>query len=380
VRRALIRHRDPARQSLAVAVADLPPLLGSDLARPARAGEPVLLPVVTPRQLASLADTDEHRRALAWLGVRSLVVVPLRVRDRTLGALTCVYGRGGRRYEAEDLPLAQELALRAALAIDHARLYAAERTARAEAEAAVRVREEFLAVAAHELKTPVTSLRGFAELGVRAMDAKGGLDPSLARRTLETIDRQSARLAALVANLLEVARSSADQDAIVPRRVNLADLARSVVEAARIRAPQHQIVLDAPDTLDVVVDPLRIEQVLTNLVDNAVKYSPAGGAIEVAVRTAPESAELVIRDHGLGIPREHQHRIFDRFFQAHAGEHASGMGLGLYISQKIVRHHGGTIRAEAPEDGGTRMIVWLPREASPPLAAEPSRSAGQRSA
>ena len=246
----------------------------------------MLLPVVTPMQLASLADTDEYRRALDWLGVTSLMVVPLRARDQTLGALTCVYGRGGRRYEAEDLPLAQELALRAALAIDNARLYAAERTARAEAEAAVRVREEFLAVAAHELKTPVTSLRGFAELGVRAIDAKGGLDPALARRTLETIDRQSAWLAALVANLLEVARGSADQDAIVPRRVNLADLARSVVEAARIRAHQHQIMLDAPDALDVVVDPLRIEQVLTKLVDNAVKYSPAGGAIEVTVRPA----------------------------------------------------------------------------------------------
>jgi len=131
--------------------------------------------------------------------------VPLRVREQTLGALTCVYGRGGRRYSTEDLPLAQELALRAALAIDNARLYAAERTARAEAEAAVRVREEFLAIAAHELKTPVTSLRGFAELGVRALGVNGTLDATLARRTLETIDRQSARLAALVANLLEVA-------------------------------------------------------------------------------------------------------------------------------------------------------------------------------
>lgn len=335
---------------------------------------------MTPRQIASLTDSDEHRRALAWLGARSLVVVPLRVREQTLGALTCVYGRGGRRYSTEDLPLAQELALRAALAIDNARLYAAERTARAEAEAAVRVREEFLAIAAHELKTPVTSLRGFAELGVRALGVNGTLDAMLARRTLETIDRQSARLAALVANLLEVARGSADRDAIVPRQVNLADLARIVVEAARVRAQQHPITLSSPDSVEAVVDPLRIEQVLTNLVDNAVKYSPAGSLIEVSVAASSDRAELIVRDHGVGIPVEHQERIFDRFFQAHVGEQSSGMGLGLYISHEIVRHHGGTIRVEAPEDGGTRMVVSLPRGLPHQHASEPSAQSGQLSA
>ena len=99
---------------------------------------------------------------------------------------------------------------------------------------------------------------------------------------------------------------------------------------------------------------------LTNLVDNAVKYSPLGSLIEVSVQPGQDSVEVVVRDHGMGIPLEHQHRIFDRFFQAHVGEQSSGMGLGLYISQEIVRRHGGTIRAELPEDGGTRMVVSLP--------------------
>ena len=178
---------------------------------------------------------------------------------------------------------------------------------------------------------------------------------------------QFARLATLVANLLEVARGSAD-------------LARTVVEAARVRAREHRIVVEAPERVELVADPLRIEQVLTNLVDNAVKYSPPGSAIEVTVLAGPDSAEVAIRDHGMGIPREHRHRIFDRFFQAHVGEHASGMGLGLYISQKIVRHHGGTIRVEAPEDGGTRMIVSLPRRVPREGAPEPAAPSGQRSA
>jgi signal transduction histidine kinase len=125
-----------------------------------------------------------------------------------------------------------------------------------------------------------------------------------------------------------------------------------------------------------MADPLRIEQVLSNLVDNAVKYSPVGSEIQVQVREQSQYAELVVRDHGMGIPAEDQHRVFDRYFQARVGEHSSGMGLGLYISQEIVRHHGGTIAVETPEDGGTRMVVRLPRE---PATEAPTRE-GQLSA
>ena len=170
-----------------------------------------------------------------------------------------------------------------------------------------------------------------------------------------------------------MARGSADRDAIVAAPRQPGGPGADAWSRPRGSAPtEHPITLDAPDTVEIVADPLRIEQVLTNLVDNAVKYSPAGSTIEVAVRPGPDCAELMVRDHGMGIPPEHQQRIFDRFFQAHVGEHASGMGLGLYISQEIVRHHGGTIRVEAPEDGGTRMIVRLPREAAPTRRPEPS--------
>jgi two-component system CheB/CheR fusion protein len=163
--------------------------------------------------------------------------------------------------------------------------------------------------------------------------------------------------------------------------VNLADLVRIVVETARVRADRHVMTLDAPDLLEIVADPLRIEQVLTNLVDNAVKYSPAGTSIDVSVTASPESVEIVVRDHGIGIPREHQQRIFDRFFQVDVGGHTSGMGLGLYISREIVQGHGGTIRAELPDDGGTRMVVTLPRQViQETRVPAPSVPSSQRSA
>jgi signal transduction histidine kinase len=377
-RRALVLHRDVARQSLARTLTEPWHAVGEGRAHPVSSGESWLLPVVTPRQIAELAGSTEQRRVMEWLGMRSMVAVPLRVRDQALGALTCIYGRGHQRYDAEDLALAQDLASRAALAIDNAHLFTAERQARAEAEAAVRVREEFLAIAAHELKTPITSLRGFAELGVRAFDGNGHIDPTFARRTLETIDRQSARLSALVANLLEVARGTTQRDSIAPHPVNLVELVRGVVEAARVRADQHPMAIDAPDTVDVVVDPLQIEQVITNLMDNAAKFSPIGTLIEVSVVPGPDTVEVVVRDHGMGIPYEHRHRIFDRFFQAHVGEQSSGMGLGLYISREIVRRHGGTLRAERPEDGGTRMVMTLPLATPEPRTPKPPAQSGQR--
>jgi signal transduction histidine kinase len=108
------------------------------------------------------------------------------------------------------------------------------------------------------------------------------------------------------------------------------------------------------------LDPLRIEQVLVNLVNNAIKYSPDGGAIDVGVTQHGEVAQVAVRDHGLGIPPEYREHIFDLFYQAHARSHRSGMGLGLYISRHIVDLHGGFITADFPADGGTRFVVTLP--------------------
>jgi signal transduction histidine kinase len=142
-------------------------------------------------------------------------------------------------------------------------------------------------------------------------------------------------------------------------------LVRDVVDAARNQVKDHLVVTDLPNELIAHVDPLRFEQVVTNLIDNAMKYSPEGGEIAVSLACAAGSDEicLVVRDHGVGVPTEHRDHIFDRFYQAHAGgplTSMAGMGLGLYISRQIVEQHGGTIEAEFPEDGGTRFVVKLP--------------------
>jgi signal transduction histidine kinase len=141
-------------------------------------------------------------------------------------------------------------------------------------------------------------------------------------------------------------------------------LVEEAVGRARALSERHPITVQAPPRLEADVDSLRLEQVLTNLLDNAVKYSPEGGQIDVVVAAADnEFAEISVRDHGLGIPPEKRGQIFERFYQAHSGAHRGGLGLGLYISRQIIEQHGGELAAEFPADGGTRFVVRFPLHA-----------------
>ena len=243
----------------------------------------------------------------------------------------------------------------ATLAIENARLYQ-------EAQAALRVRDEFLSVAAHELKTPVTSVRGYAQLLLRQYAQGNALEAARACQALQVIDRQSDRLARLVSHLLDVSRLEAGKLVLERKVTDVARLVEAVAGDAQVRTATHALRASMPGQVLAVVDPLRLEQVLTNLVDNAIKYSPRGGPIDVELSTPdPNTLQLAVRDHGVGIPPESRPHIFDRFYQVDPVlQHSSGMGLGLYITQQIVELHGGRIEVEAPPDGGTRITVRLP--------------------
>ncbi|HEU0026081.1 MAG TPA: hybrid sensor histidine kinase/response regulator [Ktedonobacterales bacterium] len=240
-----------------------------------------------------------------------------------------------------------------------------ERDARLAAEAAARARDEFLSVAAHELKTPVTGLRATAQLIIRRL-RKGQADGSawLSER-LSVIDQQSERLARLVEQLLDVSRLDRGAPRTERAATDLATLAEKLVAASRARATQHTFVLAAAPGVVADVDPIGIEQVMSNLLDNAIKYSPQGGQIDIEARLdGANRIRLAVRDRGIGIPKEKRADIFERFYRAHSEEHRSGLGLGLYISQQIVESHSGKIAVEFPSDGGTRFIVDLPVKAS----------------
>jgi signal transduction histidine kinase len=292
-----------------------------------------------------------------WLSPRALGV-PLTNRAGVMGALTWLASPARSPFGPSDLDLAEHIARRCALAIDNSRLYR-------EARAAVSLRDEFLSVAAHELKTPMTSLRGYAQLLSREFERGEVRNPDRARRAASTIQVQSDKLARLVGQLLDVSRLQSGKLAIERKPSDLSELLREVVESARTQLKDHTLTAQLPSELWVSIDPLRIEQVVTNLIDNAIKYSPDGGQIELTLGCDPRSdmAYLSVRDHGVGVPPEHRAHIFDRFYQAHAGgalTSMAGMGLGLYISRQIVELHGGSIDADFPDDGGTRFSVKLP--------------------
>lgn len=235
-----------------------------------------------------------------------------------------------------------------------------ERTARAEAEGAVRARDEFLSIAAHELKTPVTSMRGYAQLLLKQIEANRMPNIALLQRILGTIDQQSVKLGRLIDQLLDVSRLSAGRLELRRADSDVGKLALDVATSIQPTTAMHTLDVQVQGDTWVSIDALRIEQVLVNLIANAIKYSPSGGPIKIQVeRCDQETVRISVTDRGIGVPPEHQVHIFEPFYQAHEGSFG-GMGLGLSISQSIVNMHGGRIEASFPDEGGTRITIWLP--------------------
>ena len=309
----------------------------SSVAAAMRTGQPVLTVEIPSDYFETIAQDAEHLESLRKLDLRSSIVVPLRARGETPGALSLFLSNTDRRYGPADLSLAEEFAGRAALAVDNARLYR-------EARRAVQVRDEFLSVAAHELKTPVTTLLGFAQVLLGQLNQRGVLDDRTVGQAVRAVERGSNRMSRLVSQILDISRLDGGRLVLDHEITDLAPLIQGIV-AAMQTTTRHTLLVRTPAHVPAWVDSLRLEQVVTNLLDNAIKYSPEGGQVEIELELpSPGLARLSVVDHGVGIQPERRQHIFERFYQAHEGDHASGMGLGLYISRQIVELHGGSIR------------------------------------
>jgi signal transduction histidine kinase len=242
---------------------------------------------------------------------------------------------------------------------------AGEREARIAAEAVTQARDEFLSVAAHELKTPLTGLRATAQIIARKLKKSDVEAPPWLSNGLRAVDEQSGRLARLIGQLLDVTRLDQSKLTLERPATDIAALAEHLVTSFTARTTRHRIALTSEREVIADVDPESIEQVLSNLLDNALKYSPEGGRVCLEVGRIDEGHVFIaVRDHGIGISPERRGSIFERFYQAHADDHRSGLGLGLYISQQIIAQHDGEIIAEFPPDGGTRFVVRLPVHAT----------------
>ncbi|MGZ3458443.1 MAG: ATP-binding protein [Archangium sp.] len=319
-----------------------------------RTGQSEWLPLV-PESFFGVGARDEHRaRLLRELGLSSYLCVPLLSRGRILGALTLAYSEPEREYDERDLRLAEDLARRAAISVDNARLFR-------EAKEAVQVRDEFLSVASHELKTPLTPLRLKLHT-LRQSAQRSAMDREALLSHLDVAERQVSRLSRLIDSLLDVSRIGAGKLELDWEDVDLADVVREVVsrfEPQAVKAECHVTLQAPPQPVIGRWDRLRLEQVVTNLLTNALKYG-AGKPIELTVTADGAHAVLLVRDQGIGIESSNLSRIFERFERAVSERHYGGLGLGLYITRKIVEALGGTIEAQSTPGQGSTFIVTLP--------------------
>ena len=355
LRRLGAAHADPGMEPT---LAEAPPFTvepgaESPLATVLEHGEPILIRDVSDEWLAARPRDAEHLGAVA-LRPTSLMVLPLRARGRALGTVCFALTRPSRRYALADLAIAEDLAQRAALAADNARLYR-------EAQDASRAKDEFLAVLSHELRTPLTPVLGWVR-----MLRTGTLKPEAAGRALETVERNTRLQVQLVEDLLDVSRIITGKLRLELRPVALGDVVDAALDGLAAAITQKRLSVTrcvAPDVPVVEADPNRLQQVLGNLLSNAVKFTPDGGRVEVAIAAAGAHVRIAVIDTGEGLLPEVAPHIFDRFRQADSTitRQYGGLGLGLAIVRHIVELHGGTVQASSAGPGlGTTVTVLLP--------------------
>jgi signal transduction histidine kinase/CheY-like chemotaxis protein len=310
---------------------------------------------VTDDVLIGVSRDDEHRDALLSMGIRCFISVPMTSRGTTFGVITFLGTDVRTRFEPGDVALAEEMARRAALAVDNARLYG-------NAQEANRAKDEFLANLSHELRTPMTAILGWAHLL-----QFGGLEAEQVSLGLQTIRQSGEAQAKLIDDLLDVSRIVTGKLHLNPTAVRLSDIVRGATAAIRpaADAKRHRLELDIrADDAVVLGDASRLQQVFWNLLSNAVKFTPPGGAVRVrlAYRDA-DNVALTVEDTGEGIPSEFLPLVFERFRQAATAVRGrTGLGLGLAIAKELVEMHGGSIAATSGGRGtGSTFTVTLPR-------------------
>lgn len=354
MRRLNVVHRDASKRDVARRLCDIP----LDWSRPhssRRAREtfqPDYTPEVTPEILASWAQSEEHLALWRALAPTSFIAVPMIARGRLLGTIGLALDEPTRRYSADDVRDAEELARRVAMAVDNARLYAA-------AQRATHLRNEILGVVSHDLRNPLSVM---AMCGAR-LAGEGELDREATVGIGETIQEAADWMQRLVADLLDIASIEAGKLSVQKRRHDPVIIAAKSVVALEHIAAERQINLEVitPDTVALIaVDEQRILQVLSNMIGNALKLTSRGGQVRLEVADQGDTVRFSVRDTGCGIPPDQIPRLFDRFWRADQRASVRGSGLGLSIAKGIIDAHGGRIWVESEVGVGSTFFFTLP--------------------
>jgi signal transduction histidine kinase len=360
----VVAHVDPAKVALAGKWSRRYPPRGDEPTGPQRVlrtGRAELYPEITDAMLAAAAHDEEHLATLRQLQMRSAMAVPLNARGRTLGVITFIRTESDFPYGTEELTVAEDLAHRAALAIDNARLIA-------EAREAARARDEFLSIASHELRNPLNALQMVLVSISRGAAQRPELcTPQWVSDKLERAERQLGRVTDLVDNLLDVSRLSTGRRALATEPRDRGERAPDGVARQGHHRGPGQLRIAATGPVVGEWDRLRIGQVLANLLGNAIKYGQ-GKPIDLEIADDGDTARIVVRDRGIGIPAHLHQRIFERFERGVGDRGYAGFGLGLWIARLAVEASGGSVSLESSPGAGARFEVRLPKH--PPAAGQ----------
>lgn len=316
-------------------------------------GQPSLMRHVDDEVLRSLGAAQWQIDGARPLGVASALVVPLTLHGATVGAFAWMRGPDRAPFDDRDLTLAEEMGRRAAMAIEHARLYR-------EAQSANRLKDEFVATLSHELRTPLNALLGWTDL-LRS----GRLSPDRQREAIDAVHRTALAQAQLTNDLVDVSRAVSGKFRLRPEDVDVGTVVHDTTETFRLAAESKGLRLTcdlAPNLPRIVADPDRLQQIVYNLVGNAVKFTSTG-SVEVVARAAGDWLTLGVRDTGIGIRPSFLPYVFDRFRQADGSvsREFGGLGLGLSIVRALVELHGGTVAAASEGEGaGATFTVRMP--------------------
>ncbi len=317
---------------------------------------------VASRQLAATLTDPERRSAVTRLAPRSAMTVPLRARDRTIGTLK-LFSTAPRRFDPRDVATARSLADRAGVAIDNARLCH-------ELRESVQARHDVLAIVSHDLRNPLSHI--VASTAVLLEDSQ--VLSQRFKRWIEGISRSADRMTHLIEDLLDLARIESGTLKLVSAPRDARELIDESVERQTATAGERHVRLvgDVDEEIAVLCDEDRLLQILANLIGNALKFTPAGGQVEVRARRQGDQVRFEVEDSGQGIPAEELPHVFDRYWHT---EGHSGVGLGLSIVKRLVEAHGGQIMVESQLGKGTTFRFTLPAALEAEAPSEPAIAA-----
>ncbi len=357
-----LAHKDPKKVAWAKELRQRQPIdMNAPLGVPnvLRTGKSEIYPIITDAMLVAAAKNQKELQLARQIGFTSVIIVPILSQRKPIGAISFITTESRKRYVEADLTVAEEIASRASLAIENSRLYRSAQKELNERKKLEKQKDEFIGVASHELKTPVTSIKSYTQMLHYKFKKEGQLE---AANLLAKLDTQIDKLTDLIGDLLDVTKIEAGKMAFNTTNFDFDDLVEEIVEEMQIITAKHKLIINGSSNQTINGDRERIGQVLINLISNAIKYSPNADKIVISNSREGKNVKLCVQDFGLGIPEEKKNQVFNRFFRISGPNQETfpGLGLGLYISSEIIKRSKGKIWVESREGEGSVFCFSLP--------------------